>query len=454
MPKTKNNANLKKNLGSKPLKTIRFSDPVPNMVRPKDRNSTLSPLNISGITPGSAEWNRYAKIYDMPTSSNTPERQTRFNPSEGYTGLLGHHGQQKKMNASAGPLNSLVARDLNLDVAVAKRWADNLSNPFHYPPTPLGSVVPTFISTLLFRGTFTLTNGSGLMAVLPGLAGAAATPIITAAQLTSGTAIVQTATAYTNQALAGSGASSARVLSVAVRAWPNLAGTAAPGQMGVGLLNYNTTLTPFTGNSVDTIMGWQSTLFSKAGEDSAGLASWRPVDSEDLEFNSLYLTSITATGMVTGTVPYIVFSGLPNVTTVTYEVIQHIECTAAFPSTSMILASMYDSIHADVEGAFQYVSDFVSAPSIAGSFALASGFINTYNTAVRMTNFAAALEATKVLKRTARREAKVSRPVAPDDEYVAPHPGSSSPSSSETSVLGSFQIPEPAEVDVPDIKDC
>ena len=277
-----------------------------------------------------------------------------------------------KPKARARPRRSAMAtRSESRDLVIARHNAQSMRNPFNKPPMCLGSALPTFCSTLLARTSFALTNGCGAVAFEMGAM--SASPIRYVAPLTTSTTIATTGIAFPNGTATAANASAARPLSAGIRAWVNLAATAAPGQVGAGLLPLITS-TPLDGSTVSSLMSLTSTRFFRASSvDGPWAALWRPLDVEDYEFTS---SSLSASYMTTSC-PYIVFDSFPNGTTVTFEVIQHWEFTPSTPSTSALLEQAGHP-PADIERVFSYMADKMGSVTLEGAYAAADGFLDLY----------------------------------------------------------------------------
>jgi hypothetical protein len=207
---------------------------------------------------------------------------------------------------------------------LTRQYIETLADPFEHSGVPLGfgALVQTRISTLYLRGN-TAANADGTLALLvyPQTAGLLSIANGGSAVSFATSAAVSNATDYT-AILASAGAG--RVISAGIKAYPNLAATASPGQCAVGSIPGSTFALSQALTPADLIV-FPTSHIGKGYE--GGVACGRPQDTDSFSF---YPQMVNATGFLTTTplpcsIPYVSFSGIGNATTVFYEVVVNIE---------------------------------------------------------------------------------------------------------------------------------
>lgn len=204
---------------------------------------------------------------------------------------------------------------------ITMQYLKSLTDPFENQGVPLGfdCLVPTRISTAYIRGTAS-SDADGTLSL-------AVVPNATALVWSWSTGSAGTVTAVTNatdQAAITSNFGSGRVISLGIKAYPNLAATSVPGQVSAGAIpgsNYTllAALTPADFASFPT---------SHIGRGyEGGVACGRPQDITSFEFYPQLVNGTGFAGTVPfpSSIPYITFTGIGSGTTVYYEVILNFE---------------------------------------------------------------------------------------------------------------------------------
>lgn len=258
-----------------------------------------------------------------------------------------------------------------------------LNNPFEEIPVPVGfgTMVPTQVHSAYFRNSFqtNTTDGSFDLVVIPNLQQMVM-------QNTAGLAVLGAPTVYpaTNFAALKAVCSAARVLSMAVRVYPNIALTNPPGFVAIGLIPAIDDLefgnpsapgaTTFLGAPTYNKFAMPQVQIHKASGGNNGCIEvlWRPQDltSFEFDFDDVFGLPYFGSGIVSG--PYLLVAGqsLPPNTQIYYEVILHLETTIGFKSTSTAVddaASQYPSIKSQTSiSSPEQLMQFVS-PSLTSS---------------------------------------------------------------------------------------
>jgi hypothetical protein len=241
--------------------------------------------------------------------------------------VRGSVGQGKKNRRRARPRRSMggsgdEGRRLTLS------YYKSLANPFENSGMKLGwgAMVPTTIVQAYSRGTTqAATDGSLLLYLLPSVTDAFAVGSTSAT--TVGTTPVSLSNAPAIIANCGEG----RVISMGIRAYPDIALTSSPGAVFCGATVPTTfvqlnTLTP---NDFITL----PTSHMSIGVQGCS-ATGRPVDPDSFTFfapvvdaNGWNGNSFNSNSTIPFSVPYMVFSGLPSGATVYFECVVNIEAT-------------------------------------------------------------------------------------------------------------------------------
>lgn len=207
---------------------------------------------------------------------------------------------------------------------VTQQYLKTLADPFEFAGVPLGfgSLVPTRISTIYLRGsTAANADGSLALAVFP--------QAYATLQIADGGAAVSFAGSGANVSATDLTAISAnygsgRLVSIGIKAYPNLAATAVPGLVVAGAVP-GSDLTLFQALTPNDLVSFPTSHVGKGYEGA--VACGRPQDTVSFEF---YQQVVNATGFLTTTdfpcsIPYVCFEGIGNATLVYYEVTINIE---------------------------------------------------------------------------------------------------------------------------------
>lgn len=206
---------------------------------------------------------------------------------------------------------------------LTRSYINTLSDPFEHSAIPLGfgALVPTRISTLYIR-TSVASNADGTLALMvyPNAKGI----LQTASGLNTSFATTAIAADAFDLAAINANAGSGRVVSMGIKAYPNLAATAVPGQTICGAIA-GSTFTLSQALTTADLVALPSSHIGKGYE--GGVACSRPQDTDSFEF---YPQVVGATGFATTTqfpcsVPYVAFTGIGNATSVFIEVVVNIE---------------------------------------------------------------------------------------------------------------------------------
>jgi hypothetical protein len=237
--------------------------------------------------------------------------------------------KQKQNNKKNNNNNSKAKKKVKVPKAplsntVTSQYLKTLADPFEYSGVPLGfgALVPTRISTIYLRGSVASNaDGSLALAAYPqaanflGIAnGGAAVSFATSADFI-------TATDYTAiSANIGSG----RLVSLGLKAYPNLAATSVPGEVVCGAVpGSNTTL--FNALTPNDLVSFPTSHIGRGYEGAVSCS--RPQDTDSYEFYQQMVnsTGFTGTTQFPCSIPYIAFSGIGNATLVYYELQANIE---------------------------------------------------------------------------------------------------------------------------------
>lgn len=289
-----------------------------------------------------------------------------------------------------------------------------LSDPFTNPPVRLGfgCMVPTSVHTAYLRTSFTITDGSFNLFILPNqnslmltnYSGLTNPPIGPAG---SGNAYMNTANNVTvlNQVM-----NSSRTIAMGIRIIPMIPATSVPGVLSLGCapraslidLCANSSATPASSkvglfNQPTTVVSGMPYLrehMARPGAVDFFQLTWRPTDIQDFQFhdsdgsNLSYQNSVTgspyysgATSAGANTSPdsqgsFLVATGigLPTTASIYVEVILHMECTNTFGSIAATDSSAIEPSLADegsfpsMESLYRRIAPFLPSPeTVAGA---------------------------------------------------------------------------------------
>jgi hypothetical protein len=301
-------------------------------------------------------------------------------------------------------------------VDLLRDYVNTLRDPFEHGAVKLGwgCYSPTELATLWYRGSFTTnaTDGSFAVMIMPTGSGSGSVgPIATnAGGINTST---WAATAWSNLTPVQNMLNAARIVSVGVKCYPQVAATSAPGFVYSGCIPNSS----YTAAAALTPNQYSQQPYLKFGQGSCGaIATGRPVDPTSYEF---YTTLVSATGYPVGTslpftIPIVVFTGLPVASTVLVEAVLNLEglpdqqtSTVAlemtgeggYDSSSPTLAdafpnmeSMMRSVKASVgpTGTIDSISNLISRGSSAAIRAAAHGVGTAFSGGARHLASAAA----------------------------------------------------------------
>jgi len=223
-------------------------------------------------------------------------------------------------------------------MACTLEYFKSLVDPFEFGGLKLGwgCMVPTTAAQAFFRGTIAAaTDGSLTIAVLP---------CVTDGILlyNSGLAVVgSTGISFSNASAITANCGEGRVVSVGIRAFPNIALTSVPG------VSYSGATVATTVNQINTLAtsDFVALPTSHQGIGTTGATSTgRPVDPESFVFkapvvDALGWTNVTinSTRSLPFSVPYVSFVGLPTTTLMFVEVCLNIEATQVIAHASQTI---------------------------------------------------------------------------------------------------------------------
>jgi len=240
-------------------------------------------------------------------------------------------GRQRRRKIAAGPM---AGCDCTLE------YFKSLVDPFEYGNQKLGwgTMVPTATPQGYLRGVVTSgTDGSLTIVALPSVIGAVAV-WNTAVATVAATSLLNLPNAAAITANCGEG----RVVSMGIRAFPNIALTVAPGAAYSGA----TVATTFVNLNLLSTSDFITLPTSHLSIGTLGVSSTgRPVDPESFVFTSAAVDAVgytyppNTTRSIPFSCPYVSFTGLPSSSTVFYEVVINFEATqAVLHSGTTILA--------------------------------------------------------------------------------------------------------------------
>jgi hypothetical protein len=265
-------------------------------------------------------------------------------------------GAQAPRLASGSPLGLSSRMQQAVNNPVIQQYYQCLESPFTCPPAKLsmGTLVPTFIQTLYYRGSFNLNaDGSGYVALFPSVAVSGLGPLIYnyGAHNSSGT---YQANNWTNATNASALATECRVIACGLRATPLLAATTIPGVANTGNipgLSPNALVTM----STDQVNGLIQER-PRPGVMNETLESHSfPVDTQSFIFYTALMGGWIGSTTLPNSCPVIGFQGYPNATSIYVEAVLHIECLTGTKLGTII---NYDNV-AEASSARDALSGFV-----------------------------------------------------------------------------------------------
>jgi len=203
----------------------------------------------------------------------------------------------------------------------------SLVDPFECSPPKLGwgCMVPTTVSQAYIRASFTTNaDGSGAIMLVPSATGG----ILVNTSGLSGTTWANVN--FANSSAVASNFGEGRVISMGIKATPNIALTSVPGMVYAGAFTPTTYVNLITLSPSDLVSAVTS---HQSISTNGATATGRPVDPDSFTFLApIVSTSNWTAAANSGTslpfsIPYICFSGLPTLSTVFYEVCMNFEGT-------------------------------------------------------------------------------------------------------------------------------
>ncbi len=252
--------------------------------------------------------NRNVVVMATPVINSQPSRRRRR-----------RRGRRSGKNQISSPDNEMMS--------MTSAYFKSLVDPFEWTPPKLGwgCMVPTTIVSGYFRSVLT-SSADGTLAIL-GL------PCVTLGIVnsTGSASTVGWATSnYSNQSAIIAACGEGRVVSIGLRAYPNIALTAVPGAVYTGA-TVPTDWTSLQTLSPNDLIALPTSHLSigVAGSSATG----RPVDPDSFTFFDAivdadgYTAAVNASETMPFSVPYIVFAGLPASSIVYVEGLINIEAT-------------------------------------------------------------------------------------------------------------------------------
>jgi hypothetical protein len=300
-------------------------------------------------------------------------------------------GFQAAAAQSRAGLNNQLGNKLMMD------YARSLADPFKSSGCKLGwgCLISTTLQTLYVRANVASNaDGSLAIALYPN-----AKNMLTIANGGAAVSFATSATKLdaTDQAAITANFGQGRVVSMGLKAFPNLAQTTSPGTVQVGAIpGSNVTLfEALTPN--DLVSAPTSTM----GPGIAGaLATSRPQDTDSFNFST---SVVNGTGFVTTTdfphsIPYLSFSGIGNATTVFIEAVVNIECIQIVQHSSVGIATepttrSLSDYFPSVESMYSLVRPLLPNSGVIGTIAAQAGSqVLNYLTESATTNRARSLQ--------------------------------------------------------------
>jgi len=233
---------------------------------------------------------------------------------------------QKKNKKQKKRKNRNAAKNGGADIT--SEYVATLNNPFEHKGCPLGwgCMVPTIVTTAYVKGSVTANaDGSLAIALIPNPTNMVS--IADGGVNVSFTTAAHLIPASDNVAI-DANFSEGRVVSMGIRAYPNLPMTSAPGACYVGAVpgfqqGQALALTPndLSGNP----------FMKQFRAYEGGTSVSRPIDTGSFEFNTKSVsagTSWVAADDLPVSTPFITFIGIGNATVVYFEAIYNIECVS------------------------------------------------------------------------------------------------------------------------------
>jgi len=230
--------------------------------------------------------------------------------------------KKKKRSRTGNASQSGISPNLTVE------YFQSLVDPFNFPGPKLGwgCLVPSTLISGFFRGTATSNaDGSIAIVVLPCVK-AAISIYGGGVGAVSASSVIDLA----NQAAITTNTGEGRVVSMGIRAWPDIAMTSAPGAAYAGAM-VPTNYTDLNAMSPTDMINLPSTHICIGMKGAS--ATGRPIDPSSFVFDIAPVDGLGYTNAAwTGTdipfsCPYIIFTGIGDAVPVFYEVVINIEAT-------------------------------------------------------------------------------------------------------------------------------
>jgi hypothetical protein len=277
-----------------------------------------------------------------------------------------------------GSLNPTGGTNRANDVIV--QYANTLNDPFTHGPMRLGwgTLLPTLTATAYYRATIN-ANADGSFAIFLGsyLAGATGGPIWynNGGAATTG----YTAASWNNLTPLNAAINGGRVVSLGLRAMPQVAATSAPGQCYAGCLPAATTYGTATTVSPSSYSAQPYFRWGRA--DHGATALGRPFDTTSFAMYTSF-DNLPQTNQMYFGCPIIVFLGLPASCPITIEAVMNFEGTMELTSSTTFLEETgqgtnantitLSSEFASIEQSFNAVRKLLTPSGVIGDAPLKS----------------------------------------------------------------------------------
>lgn len=261
-----------------------------------------------------------------PNHKNKNKKNTSvvlFSPSKEVVVKTTPPKKKRNRKRKSKGLSSLGSSS-NIGANLTKGYFDSLVDPWDNAGVKLGwgTMVTTSITTSYNRGSFTSNaDGSCALALMP----QNYDPLI---YWNGGSAVASTGLiGSADQTVLSSQWGAGRVISMGIRAFPDIAATAAPGVVYTGTLQNVYPAQVLANMTVNDFLTFPNTHMGRGY--SGASATGRPIDSTSFQFNEAIcnLVGLPATINAPFSIPYVAFVGLPASSVVYYEFIVNIEAT-------------------------------------------------------------------------------------------------------------------------------
>jgi len=269
-------------------------------------------------------------------------------------------GQRRVAKKRATPRKAANS-DRGIMLQMANSYIASLNDPFTFqgPRLGFGTLVPTAVNSMYYRGAVT-SNADGTLALL------IIPSVVQLLQFYDGglNNAGHTSVAATDQSALQANFSSARVISMGLRCFPNIAATDAPGVSFQGAM---------PGMTINRLAAMTPADFISYPQGRIGIASngsiatGRPQDPDSFIFYEQLINIGSGGGFsddddLPFSTPYVVYQGLPSDTVVYVEVVVNVEViqlyehSAAPMSIQQTPGPTLSSAFPSVERMWEYVS--------------------------------------------------------------------------------------------------